>query len=174
MSHSTPLVELRPWSEDDFGLLTRLLGDPAMTEHLDGPESPDKLRERHERYLGSGKPFLGQMLVIVVGKSRLAAGSIGYWDKEWQGELVWETGYSVLPEFQGQGIATRATRLVLERARLEGRFRYVHAFPSAENAASNAVCRSAGFLLQGACDFEYPKGHIMQCNDWSFDLLAAS
>jgi hypothetical protein len=26
------------------------------------------------------------------------------------------------------------------------------------------------FTLVGACDFEYPPGHVMRCNDWRFDL----
>jgi hypothetical protein len=38
-------VTLKPWGSDDLPLLERLMGDPRMTEHLGGPESPDKLRE---------------------------------------------------------------------------------------------------------------------------------
>ena len=54
----------------DLSLQERLLGDPAMTIYIGGPETPEKIRERHERYLrGSGK---GQMFVIVVGLERVA------------------------------------------------------------------------------------------------------
>ncbi|MGI8711878.1 MAG: hypothetical protein ACR2NR_01595 [Solirubrobacteraceae bacterium] len=41
---------------------------------------------------------------------------------------------------------------------LAGDRRFVHAFPSVENAASNAVCRSAGFALLGPIEAEYPPG----------------
>ena len=41
---------LEPWGSGDLPLLKRLMGDPGMTEHLGGPESPDKLRERQGRY----------------------------------------------------------------------------------------------------------------------------
>jgi len=41
-------VDIRPWSDGDLPLLERLMGDPAMTEHLGGPETPEKIRERHE------------------------------------------------------------------------------------------------------------------------------
>ena len=34
--------------------------------------------------------------------------------------------------------------------------RYFHAFPSVDNAPSNAICRKLGFELLGACDFEFP------------------
>jgi RimJ/RimL family protein N-acetyltransferase len=165
-------VDIRSWSERDFELLKRLMGDPVMTEHLGGPETPQKIRERHERYCRSSQSGLDAMFVIVVGPERAAAGSIGYWQKEWQGQQVWETGWSVLPEFQGQGIATRAIAKILERARIEQKHRSLHAFPSVYNAPSNTICRKAGFTLQGQVDFEYPPGHLMRCNDWRLDLFA--
>lgn len=167
-------VDIRPWAEGDLALEERLMGDPAMTEHLGGPESLEKIRERPERYLRIDDSGKGRMFAIVVGPERLAAGSIGYWEREEQGQLVWETGWSVLPEFQGQGIATQATILMLEQARADGKHRFVHAYPSVDNAPSNAICRKAGFTLQGENEFEYPPGHFMRCNDWRFDLFADS
>jgi RimJ/RimL family protein N-acetyltransferase len=167
-------VGIRPWSEGDLPLLERLLGDPAMTEHLGGPESPEKIRDRHERYCRiSRDPSTGLMFAIVAGPEGVGVGSVGYWEREWQGETVFETGWSVLPEFQGQGIATRATVLVAERARAEGKHRFMHAFPAVDNGPSNAICRKVGFTFQGAFDFEYPPGHPLRCNDWRLDLTAA-
>jgi RimJ/RimL family protein N-acetyltransferase len=161
-------VALRPWSADDLGLLQRLLGDPRMMGHLGGPEAADKIVRRHARYLTSGEP--GQICVITVGPGLEPAGSIGYWEHAWQGETVWETGWSVLPEFQGQGVATRATVLVVARAAAEGTRDSIHAFPSVGNGGSNGVCRKVGFTLRGEYDFEYPPGHQMRCNDWAIDL----
>lgn len=163
-------VALRPWTEGDLALLERLMGDPAMTEHLGGPETPEQIRRRNARYTQSTAEA-GLMFVIVLGPERAPAGSIGYWEREWQGQTVWETGWSVLPELQGQGIATRATRLVVERVRRERKHRFLHAYPSVDNAPSNAICRKAGFTLQGEVEFEYPKGHFMRCNDWRLDLF---
>jgi RimJ/RimL family protein N-acetyltransferase len=165
-------VDIRPWEEGDLSLQERLLGDPAMTIYIGGPETPEKIRERHERYLRSSDK--GQMFVIVVGLERVAAGSIGYWEKEWRGQQVWETGWFVLPEFQGKGIATRATAIVAERARAEKEHRFMQAFPSVDNKPSNAICRKAGFTLLEAIEFEYPPGHFMVCNDWRLDLFADS
>jgi len=48
----------------------------------------------------------------------------------------------------------------------------MHAFPSVDNAPSNAICRRLGFELLEACEFEYPKEHFMTCNDWRLDLRA--
>jgi len=142
-----------------------------MTEHLGGPETEEKLVERQARYERAGEPGAGRMFRIVELASREAAGSVGYWEKDWRGETVYETGWSVLPEFQGRGIAVAATEQVIAAAREERRYRYLHAFPSVENAASNAICRKLGFELLGDSEFEYPKGHFMRCNDWRLDLF---
>jgi RimJ/RimL family protein N-acetyltransferase len=171
---SEPVVDIRLWSNEDLPLLERLMGDPAMTAYIGGPETPEKLRERHLRYCQNDDPGDGLMFAIVVGTGRIAAGSVGYWEKEWQDQMVWETGWSVLPEFQGQGVATRATLAVITRARAVSRHRFLHAFPSVANGPSNAVCRKVGFTLQAEVEFEYPPGHFMRCNDWRLDLFAGT
>ena len=83
---------------------------------------------------------------------------------------VYEVGWSVIPSFQGRGIAVAATSLVLARAREDGEHRFVHAFPAVDNPASNAICRRLGFTLLEVCRFEYPPGNWMNCNDWQLDL----
>jgi RimJ/RimL family protein N-acetyltransferase len=165
-------VDIRPWSDDDLPLLEQLRGDPAITVYLGGPEPLEKIRQRHERYRQSGHSGKIHMFAIVVGPGRVAAGSVGYWERKWRGQHVWETGWSVLPEFQGQGVATRAAAAVVERARAEGTYRFIHAFPSVDNSASNAICRKVGFTLQEEVDFEFPPGNFMRCNDWHLDLFA--
>jgi RimJ/RimL family protein N-acetyltransferase len=164
-------VRLEPWGQGDLPLLRRLMGDPAMTEHLGGPESEEKLVKRQARYERPSEPGSGGMFKIVDVASGEPAGSVGYWEKSWRGETVYETGWSVLPEFQGRGIAGAATEQVIAAAREERRHRYLHAFPSVENAPSNAICRKLGFELLGDSEFEYPKGHFMRCNDWRLDLF---
>ena len=99
-----------------------------------------------------------------------ALGWVGYWEREWRGEAVYEIGWAVLPAAQGRGVATDATRLAIEVARATGRHRWLHAFPSVENPASNAICAKLGFTLLEARDFEYPPGRVMRCNDWRLDL----
>src|SRR5581483_11371528 len=117
---------------------------------------------RFERLEGSGR---GRMFKIVDEETGEAAGSVGYWLREWRGEEIYETGWLVLPEFQGRGIAAAATALALEQARLDGA-RTIHAFPGVENAPSNAICRKLGFELLKELEFEYPPGSTMRCNDW--------
>jgi RimJ/RimL family protein N-acetyltransferase len=162
-------VSLRPWAEGDLPLLTRLLGDPAMTVHIGGPEAPEKLLLRHNRYLEFPQSA-GRVFAIVIGAEKTPAGWVGYWESEWAGEAVWETGWSVLPEFQGRGVATAATAQMIGHAHGDVVHRFMHAFPSVHNAQSNAICRNLGFELQGEVDIEYPPGTPMHSNDWRFDL----
>jgi RimJ/RimL family protein N-acetyltransferase len=161
-------VTLERWGSGDLPLLERLMGDPRMTEHLGGPESPDKLRERQNRYerLESGDC----MFKIVDVASGAAVGSVGFWTKEWRDNQAYEVGWMVVPEFQGRGIAVAATAQAIELARRDDKHRFMHAFPNVDNAPSNAICRKLGFELLEPCEFEFPKGHLMTCNDWRLDL----
>jgi len=163
-------VILEPWGSGDLPLLERLMGDPRMTEHLGGPESSDKLRERQSRYeqLDRGD----RMFKIIDSASAAAVGSVGFWTKEWRDEQVYEIGWMVVPEFQGRGIAAAATKQAIELARQDAKHRFMHAFPNLDNAPSNAICRKLGFELLEACEFEFPKGHSMTCNDWRLNLCA--
>jgi RimJ/RimL family protein N-acetyltransferase len=163
-------VTLEPWGSGGLPLLERLLGDPVMTEHLGGPESPEQLRERQGRY--ERAEHGDRMFKIVDAEGGEGVGSVGFWTKEWRDAEVYEVGWMVVPEAQGRGIAGAATAQLIELARRDGRHRFVHAFPNVDNAPSNAICRTLGFELLEAGEFEYPKGHWMTCNDWRLDLGA--
>ena len=163
-------VTLEPWGSGDLALLERLMGDPRMTEHLGGPESPDKLRERQARYerIDGGD----RMFKIVEPASGAGVGSVGFWTKDWRDTQVYEIGWMVVPEFQGRGVAVAATAQAIEFAKGDGRRRFMHAFPNVDNVPSNAICRKLGFALLEACEFEFPPGHFMTCNDWCLALSA--
>jgi RimJ/RimL family protein N-acetyltransferase len=163
-------VTLEPWASDDLPLLERLMGDSRMTEHLGGPESLDELRERQHRY----ENVIGgnHMFKIVEGASNGGVGSVGFWTREWRDERVYEIGWMVVPESQGRGIAAAATAQAIELAKRDDKHRFVHAFPNVDNAPSNAICQKLGFELLGACEFEFPEGRFMTCNDWRLDLRA--
>jgi RimJ/RimL family protein N-acetyltransferase len=114
------------------------------------------------------------MFIITVGTENTPVGTIGYWERDRDGQKVWETGWSVLPEYQGHGIATAATRLFVEFVTKLRVHRYIFAYPSTDNHPSNAICRKLGFTLIGDKDFEYPPGNILHCNIWQLDLLPSS
>jgi RimJ/RimL family protein N-acetyltransferase len=80
----------------------------------------------------------------------------------------------VLTPFQGRGLASAATLAAVRLAAADGRHEWAHAYPKVDNAASNAVCRKAGFELLGETDFEYPQGTWIRCNDWRHNLTSVS
>jgi RimJ/RimL family protein N-acetyltransferase len=166
------VVRIEPWAAGDLPLLEQLLGDPAMMEHLGGPEGHEQLVERQQRYEQIGDVGTGRMFKIIDEASGRAVGSVGYWDREWAGETVYETGWSVIPAFQGRGIAGAGTALVIRMARSERTHRFMYAYPSVDNPPSNAICGKLGFALIEAQEFEYPPGNIMRCNVWRLDLFA--
>ena len=165
-------VRIEPWGADDLWLLQKLVGDPEMMEHLGGPESHEKVLERQHRYEQVGEIGPGRMFKIVDIATGEAIGSVGYWDRTWHDEQVYETGWSVIPAFQGRGLAGAGTALAIAEAKAERKHRFLHACPSIDNPPSNAICRKLGFTLIEECEFEYPPGRFMRCNDWRLDLFA--
>jgi len=144
-----------------------------MMVHLGGPETPEQILRRHQRYVHLPESGTDHMFKVVWGSAAEDAGSVGYWRKNWRDQSVYEIGWLILPEYQGLGVATNAAKAAIQHAGVEPKFRFMHAFPSVENPASNAICRKLGFTLVEECQFEYPPGHSMTVNDWRLDLLAS-
>ena len=171
MAKANVEVLILPWSEEDLPLLEKLLGDPEMMTHLGGPESHEQILRRHQRYLHLPEDGTDHMFRIVWGPEGEGVGNVGYWRKTWRDQSVYEIGWLVLPGFQGHGIATKAAAAAIEHARRAPKYQFMHAFPSVENPASNAICRKLGFTLLEECQVEYPPGHSLTVNDWRLDLF---
>ncbi|SOD70926.1 RimJ/RimL family protein N-acetyltransferase [Jatrophihabitans sp. GAS493] len=169
-------VALRRWQPDDLWVL-EAANTPEMTDHLGGPETDEKVRDRHRRYLAGWVESTSQMYTIQLVDEAATAGVIGFWPRSWLGEDVYEAGWGVLPEFQGRGVAVAALRALIDEVRAAaatagggGSRHSLHAYPSVDHPASNAICRRGGLNLVGECDFEYPPGQRMRCNDWQLPL----
>jgi RimJ/RimL family protein N-acetyltransferase len=166
-------VSIRPYAEGDRWLLERTLGDPDQMVHLNGPESIESIRKRHTRFVAmSADPHVGSQFTILVGPHHAPAGNVGYWESEWKGQIGWEMGWFVLPEFQGCGVATAATRQVIDLITNLQRHKFVFAFPSVDNHPSNAICRKLSFNLTEQVSSEYPPGskRLLQVNIWILTL----
>lgn len=163
-------LTLRPWSAEDLELL-RVANTAEMTAHLNGRETEQQLIERNQRYLrlwGEGEAWM----FVIEDDDRRALGSVGFWKTDWRDQPAWETGWFVVPEAQGHGVASRALRMLIDdvRTHRDGR-RYLTAFPSVTNSGSNAVCRRAGFEMVGAITDTF-RGAELTMNEWVFDLEA--
>ncbi|MBT2485621.1 MULTISPECIES: GNAT family N-acetyltransferase [unclassified Microbacterium] len=160
-------LALRLWQDDDLSLLHRA-NTPEMTAHLNGPETEEQIAERHARYLRLVSAGDAKMFAIVAdGRS---VGSIGSWKVRWRDRDALETGWFVLPEAQGRGVAAQALGLLIDEELLhaDGPDTMV-AFPEVDNGASNAVCRRAGFRLEGSFTEAF-RGRPLVMNEWVRDL----
>ncbi|PFN79250.1 GNAT family N-acetyltransferase [Bacillus sp. AFS076308] len=168
MEANNHIIQIKPWEDNDLDLLFRI-NAPEMMQYLGGPESKEQILNRHKRYLDLGKR--GRMFSIILLPELETVGSVGYWQTTWNKESVYETGWSVLPSYQGKGTATKAVKLAIEEASSENKYKYIHAFPSIDNPASNAICRKLDFQFKSECEFEYPPGSFMRCNNWRYNLI---
>ena len=162
-------MRLAPITADDLWLTEAFEGDPEMMVHLGGPRTKEQIAEVHQRRLELIARGEAHMFKILPGDSDEPMGSIGFWQTMHHGANVYEMGWFVRREFQGQGIATAAGQMVLEKARPMPNATVMHAFPAVSNEASNAICRKLGFELIGPLDFEFA-GRPLRCNDWRLEL----
>ncbi|MCR8644334.1 GNAT family N-acetyltransferase [Paenibacillus sp. N1-5-1-14] len=166
-------VQIKPWVESNLDLLHQL-NIPEMLEHLGGVETEEQVVSRNKRYSAISVKGTGRMFSIELMPESVQVGNVGYWESEFDTEPIYEMGWGVLPEYQGQGIAYEATLAAIASARAEGNHIYLHAFPSTNNPGSNALCRKLNFKFIAESDFEYPKGNWMKCNNWRLNLRSAT
>ena len=162
-------MRLEPITANHLWLAEAFEADPEMMVHLGGPRTREQIAEVHQRRLDLMARGEAHMFKILLDGSDEPMGSIGFWETDHHGARVYEMGWFVRREFQGQGIATAAGKLAIEKARALSDRTAMHAFPAVSNEASNAICRKLGFQLQGSIDFEFA-GRPLRCNDWRLDL----
>lgn len=161
-------MELRDISMDDLALYEGMLTDPVMMSELGGPRPREGLEEKLRRIVDDARA--GRIWYFtIIPAAGASAGTVCIWDHPWKGDTITEIGWMVLPEFQGRGIAGEAVRLTLQRARSEGRWRVIHAFPGVTNGPSNGICRKLGFSKMEELDIT-SWGGTLRCNHWVLDL----
>jgi RimJ/RimL family protein N-acetyltransferase len=162
-------MELLPYLDEDLALSLALETDPEVMRELGGPRDREGIEAVHpKRVKGAGGPWLK----IVPEPGGEAAGAIGIWESEWEGETVHEAGWMLLPAYHGRGLGSEALGLLLDRARDDPRFERVHAFPGVTNGPSNGLCRKFGFELLGESTVEFA-GSELRINHWCLDLTRA-
>lgn len=163
-------MRLRDITMADLNLYESMLTDPRMMSELGGPLPRDGLAAKLRGIVDDVESGTVWYFVIVPKDDGVSgAGTICVWDHAWNGQTISEIGWMVVPEHQGRGLATEAVRSVLSRARSEGRWGVIHAFPGVDNGPSNAICRKSGFVEIEQLDFEYA-GRPIRGNHWVLDL----
>ena len=166
-------MELRPYAEGDLPLTEALETDPEVMQELGGRRTSEDLRRAHRNRVTPTAAGEQWWFVIVPEPGGPGAGQIGIWEHEWDGDRIHEIGWTLLPAFQGRGIASRALDMLLERARQAGSIDTIHALPGVTNAPSNALCRKFGFELVEEREIEF-LGRPLQVNHWVLELARPS
>ena len=136
-----------------------------MMADLGGPLPETEISGVHQRRLDGMAADRLWYFTVELEPDGPAVGTICLWSDTVEGGYRSEAGWAILHEHQGRGLATEALRLLLERARADGRWGDIHAFPGESNGASNAVCRKGGFTNIGVEVVEYA-GRQLRCNHW--------
>jgi RimJ/RimL family protein N-acetyltransferase len=162
-------MNLRPLSLTDLRLYQRVYTDPQMWTELGGVPELD-LQAKLEHDVASMEADYHWVLVIVTDEGA-AVGTVSLWDHEWEGGMIDEIGWMVLPVHRRRGFASAGVAEALRRADETARWRVLHAFPATTNAASNALCRRHGFALRSPIDYTY-RERTLRVNHWVRDRLA--
>jgi RimJ/RimL family protein N-acetyltransferase len=164
-------VQLRDVLPRDVDAYVRMRCDPVMMAELGGPLPRDGIAAKVEIDVRKTRADVYWVSMIVPDGSgpETVAGNVALWSHaDGDDKGLSEIGWMVLPEYQGRGLAKRAVRALLERARDDGRWGVIHAFPGVTNVASNALCRSIGFTLVGERDVTFA-GRVLHTNHWRID-----
>lgn len=113
------MVGLRSVELGDFDAYVRMRADPLMMAELGGPQDVAKVPDKVARDVDAAAVDRQWILMIVPDNAAagVVAGTVALWTPEdADPPRSSEIGWMVLPEFQGQQIATAAVRAVLKRA----------------------------------------------------------
>ncbi len=155
----TSELEIRPFSPEDLGELSRLLKNEQiqktyMIPDLSDPGVLDRLLCRFLELSHSPARFVRgiyreEMLVGLVNDVELEGGSV-------------ELGYAISPEFWGRGYATQMLRAVMGELFAAG-FTRVTAGAFEDNAASLRVMEKAGMRRIPRQDTVIYRGEARRC-----------
>jgi RimJ/RimL family protein N-acetyltransferase len=172
-------MKLRDVELSDLDAYVRMRCDPVMMAGLGGPLPREGIEAKVRQDVETVAADRGWIKMIVLdeddaefgeGARDVVAGNVVLWshDEDGEAEPISETGWMVLPEFQGRGLAKRAERELLRLAHKDGRWGLVHAYPGAANGPSNGICRSLGFRFVETRDVTFAD-RIVHANHWIID-----
>lgn len=136
-------IILREYSEADWERVHIYASSRSFTEYEAwGPNSVEDTKLFIADALAKQKkqPRFEFEFAIIDKESNLLIGGCGFRKDEVQASIG-NFGYAVNPEFQGKGVATEATKMLLQLAFVELEMSVVYATCDADNIASFSVMR---------------------------------
>lgn len=159
------VVRLVPIGPGDAWDLHRMLSEPSVAAYRLGPALT--LEEQERRCRDTGYWWVsGQRVELAVREARSGAFA-GHLQLTHVLPVLGQAmvGYSLLPEFRGGGLMTRAVRLLVDWAFTATALHRITAGTEAGNAASQAVLRRAGFVRECVHRELFPKADGVRVDD---------
>jgi RimJ/RimL family protein N-acetyltransferase len=142
----SPRLTFRRMHPGDLDDMARLLGDPVVMAHYPRPKTRDEaaawIRWNEDNYARDG---FG--LWIVHDREGRFVGDCGLTWQRVEGVEELEVGYHVVPERQGEGLATEAAQAARQLAHARG-IRRLIAIIRPDNVASQRVAEKAGLAFE--------------------------
>jgi RimJ/RimL family protein N-acetyltransferase len=163
-------IVVRPVTEDDLDAVTEACQDPEIQAWTVVP-SP-YTRESAEEFLDMSRAGFtdgsGAHMVVVGAEDGELLGACGLSVNRL--DLAGEVGYWTTAEARGTGVARSAARLVCAWAFEEVGLGRLFLRAAVDNAGSNAVARSLGFVHEGTLRRASIKGHTGDPADPRIDM----
>lgn len=148
---------LRPWTEDDVDALVAGCNDPEVAHWIPTIPHPYTREDALAFIRGEVRPE-HQALAIELSGQVVGGIGIGLNSHEYRATM----GYWVAAEARGQGICTRALRLLTRHALEELELQRVDLVTDPDNLASQRVAEKVGFQREGVlrAHMRHPDGRI--------------
>lgn len=135
-------LEIRKLRAEDFAPLHKLLSDPAVMRYLEPPFSETQTKEFLQN-AGLSEPPL-------VYAATLQGQFIGYVIDHPYDETTTELGWVLLPEYWGNGYATKLAEMMVEKAKNEQKDAVIECAP--QQTATRRIAEKLGFAYCGRED----------------------
>lgn len=170
---SDGVVTLRPLGEDDIGFYTELHRQPDVVATSVPPIPPGASEVRRRCSWAASHWLAGSRadMVVVDAVSGLPAGEISLYYQEPRTAQAM-IGYSMMPEFRGRGLITRAAKLIALWAFAETGIARLIAGTLPDNHGSQRVLTKAGFRQEAYLRSRLPGVAGARYDDVQFVLLA--
>lgn len=144
------VIRLRPWSQNDADATHNATQDPLIPRFTRVPENQTK--EDVRRFIEGMEPARrsGSVLPLVIADARSdeLLGTISLMGLEWEQRRA-GVGFWLAPWARGQGVATRAVRLLSHWALTELDIARVQLGAYTDNHASQRVAERCRFVREG-------------------------
>ncbi len=143
----TERLQLEKYQPEDFHLFRQLTLNPQVMKHIAGKTlSEEVARKKFDKYLFCNKQYeeVGAFKIYLKNKNIY----IGTGKLEMVSDAEAELGYSMFPEFWGQGYGTEIANQLMKTAVEVSYIKKLIAYVDPGNIPSKRILEGCGFVLQ--------------------------